>query len=350
MISHSRVDITPQDVAAVSTVVASGALAQGEQVRLFEDAIARRLGVSEGAAVQSGTAALHLALLALAIGPGDEVILPSYVCVAPLNAILYTGATPILADINPDTGNIAPEDAARRITPRTKAIIAPHLFGHPADITTLCRLGIPVVEDLAQAIGGSIHNQPLGSFGTLAICSFYATKVMTTGEGGMIVSNDPALLATIRDLRDYDEKELYRLRYNSKMTEMQAALGISQLQRLNDTIRRRQERASLYTSRLQESPQITLPVNRTDNDTISYRYVIRLKDGNVDKFISAMQRQNIICRRPVFKPLHQLLAQTDYPETDTFYQQAVSLPIYPSLTEAEQEQVIQAITNYWKTS
>lgn len=348
MIPHSRVDITQQDVTAVSTTVASGNLAQGKHVRLFENAIAKRIGVSGGVAVQSGTAALHLALRALAVGPGDEVILPSYVCVAPLNAILHTGATPILADIDPESGNIDPVDAAHRLTPQTKAMITPHLFGRPADMKALCRLGVPVIEDLAQAIGGSINQQPLGSFGTLAICSFYATKVMTTGEGGMVVSNDTHLLATIKDLRDYDEKESYRPRYNSKMTEMQAALGISQLQRLSNAIQRRREIATRYHSRLQTNSHATLPEQRTDNGEISYRYVIQLKNRNVDQFIDAMLHHNITCRRPVFKPLHQLLAQNDYPNTDTFYQHAVSLPIYPSLTEAEQDQVIQATQLCWQ--
>lgn len=349
MITHSRTDINQQDVTAISAAAASGFLAQGKNVRLFETSVAKRVGVIDGAAVQSGTAALHLALLALAIGPGDEVILPSYVCVAPLNAILYTGATPILTDIDPDSGNIDPVDAARRLTPLTKAIIVPHLFGRPADITTLCRLGIPVIEDLAQAIGGSIDQQPLGSFGTMAVCSFYATKVMTTGEGGMVLSNDADLLTAVKDLRDYDEKEPYRLRYNSKMTEMQAALGISQLQRLTSSIQHRRELAARYTSHFLEYPHATLPNEGATNGDIHFRYVIRLKDINVDKFIDAMQRSDIVCRRPVFKPLHHLLEQPGYPNTDTFFQQAVSLPIYPNLTETEQEQVIQATQHCWKT-
>jgi len=349
MIHHSRVDITEQDQAAVSTVLASGNLAQGEQVRRFEAAIAGRLGLTAGAAVQSGTAALHLALLALAIGPGDEVILPSYVCVAPLNAILYTGATPVLADIDPASGNIDPADAARRITPRTRAMIVPHLFGRPADMERLCRLGVPVIEDLAQAIGASIGQQPLGSFGVMAVCSFYATKVMTCGEGGMVASRDASLIARVKDLRDYDEKEPYCLRYNSKMTEIQAALGISQLARLSDTIQRRREIAACYSARLQAVSHAALPPPRPDHGDISYRYVVGLKSRDVDSFIAAMQGHGVVCRRPVFKPLHQLLTQTGFTNTDTFHRQAVSLPIYPTLSESEQERILRATQQCWGT-
>jgi len=339
MINHSRLNIAPEDVQAVAEVVASGNLAQGDKVKDFEKAVAKHSGVPGGVAVHSGTAALHFAMLAMDIGPGDEVVLPSYVCVAPLNAVRYTGATPVLADIDPVSGNIAPQAVARCLTPHTKAVIAPHLFGHPADITGLLQLGIPVIEDLAQAIGGSYNGAPLGSLGTVAVCSFYATKVMTTGEGGMVLSHDKTILEKVRDLRDYDEKEPYKLRYNSKMTDMQAALGLSQLRRLDGFIANRRAIAAFYQRELHNLAAALPPCEPED---IFYRYVIQPRE-NATTFIKKMEKKGVICRRPIFKPLHCLLGRQGFPATEKTYENAVSIPLYPDLTREEQKDIVNAV-------
>ncbi len=190
-IPHSRPTLGEDEVRAVAAVIESGNIAEGEVVQRFEKAFARKMGVQHAVAVSSGTAALHLALLAMGIGPDEEVIIPSYVCTALLHAVQYVGARPVLAEIDPLIFNIDPDDVQKRITTRTGAIIVPHLFGAAADLDKLLKLNVPIIEDCAQAVGGTYQQKPLGTFGDIAIFSFYATKVMATGEGEMVTSNAP---------------------------------------------------------------------------------------------------------------------------------------------------------------
>jgi perosamine synthetase len=235
-IPHSRPTLGEDEVRAVTAVIRSGHIAEGEVVARFEKAFAGKMGVQHAVATSSGTAALHLILLAMGIGPGDEVIIPSYVCTALLHAVHYVRARPILAEIDPVTYNIDPDDVQKHITTRTKAIIVPHMFGLSANLDKLLNLDVPLIEDCAQAVGGTYHQKPLGTFGDAAIFSFYATKMMATGEGGMAASDSDEIIERIRDLKTYDEKEADKVRYNYKMTDVQAAIGEVQLGRLDDFI------------------------------------------------------------------------------------------------------------------
>lgn len=341
MISHSRPSITRADSEAVAKVVASGAIAQGLAVKDFERAVASFMGVRGGVAVSSGTAAIHLALVALGVIAGDEVILPSYLCSAPLNAVHYLGAKPILADVDTRTGNIDVQEAKRLVSEKTRAIIVPHLLGRPAEMDGFCNLGIPVIEDCAQSIGARYKGRMVGTFGAAAICSFYATKVFTTGEGGMVLSDNEGLLETVRDLRDYDEKTPYRIRFNYKMTDMQAALGSSQLARLPDFIAARKRIAAFYDQEL-ALLAVRLPVRLAECDPISFRYVLRL-DSGVDDFIDRMAECGVVCRRPIFKPLHQLLKLPGLGHTEQLHSDSVSIPIYPLLTDQQQELIVKGI-------
>ena len=245
-IPHSRPTLGEEEVKAVAEVIKSGHIAEGEVVQRFEKTFAGKMGVQDAAAVSSGTAALHLTLLALGIGSDDEVIIPSYVCTALLHAIQYVGARPVLAEIDSKTYNIDPDDVQRRITIRSKAIIVPHMFGLAANLDKLLKLEVPIIEDCAQAVGGTYHQKPLGSFGDAAIFSFYATKMMATGEGGMVTSNSTEFIKRVRDLRTYDQKPADKVRYNYKMSDVQAALGEMQFARLNDFITRRKKIAQRY--------------------------------------------------------------------------------------------------------
>ncbi|MEW6428704.1 MAG: DegT/DnrJ/EryC1/StrS family aminotransferase [Thermodesulfobacteriota bacterium] len=339
MIGHFRTDTTAADARAVAEVIAGGQLAAGRVVRRFEEETARFLGIADGVAVSSGTSALHLALLALGVGAGDEVLLPSYLCVAPLNAVHHAGAVPVLADVDPETGNLDPQDAEKRLTAKTKAIIVPHLFGRPAPMARLKALGVPVIEDLAQAFGASLDGRPLGGHGEVAVCSFYATKVFTTGEGGMVLSRDRRLLDRVRDLHDYDEKELYQVRYNYKMTDMQGALGLSQLRRLPQSLARRRQIAAFYDDRFRDLGA-ELPV-RLEGEN-HFRYVLRLH-RSPQAFIAAMADRGVTCRRPVFRPLHRLLGLQGFPGSDDLHDRAVSLPIYQGLSDEEVRAVAGAV-------
>ena len=341
MIAHSRPTLLENDFTSALKVLKSGHIAQGNQVAEFEESMATFLSMKGGVATCSGTSALHLSLLALGIKEGDEVVVPSYVCLAPLNAINYVRATPVLVDINPSTFNLSIRKLKKRVTKNTRAIIVPHLFGLPAEINEILSLGVPVIEDAAQALGGIHKEKKVGSFGLLSVFSFYATKVITTGEGGMLLSNSEDLLEKVRDLRDYDKKKDYRLRYNYKMTDLQAALGISQLNELPMFLKRRKDIAYQYSSALKEYPVI-LPTEHPYSTHIYYRYVVQV-EGNVSNYIGLMQKEGIYCDRPVYRPLHHYLGTDHCRETDRVWNTALSIPIYPSLNDGDVERVIQAL-------
>ena len=345
MIPHSRPTIDQEEINAAVAVLQSGRLAQGEQVLQFEKALASLIGVGGAVAVSSGTAALHLSLLALEISEGDEVVIPSFVCPALLNAIRYVRAVPVLADIGRETFNIDVRDLKHRVTRKTKAVIVPHMFGLPADITNIIALGIPVIEDCAQSLGSRYEGAPTGSFGALSVFSFYATKVICTGEGGMIAANDLQLLERVRDLRDYDEKDDHRLRYNYKLTDLQAALGMAQLRKLPTLIGRRRALARQYDEFLRER-LLPVPACPPDREHIYYRYVIRTK--HVAELLAAGGEAGIAYRRPVFKPLHHYLGMTGYPQTEAAFLETVSLPIYPSLSDTEVKTILHPVRSILK--
>jgi len=338
-IPHSRPTLGPEEMRAVTDVISSGDIAEGVTVQKFENSFADYLSARHAVATNSGTSALHLALLALEVGPGDEVIIPSYVCCALLNAVNYTGATPVLADICPETYNLEADDVKKRISDRTRAIIVPHLFGLAADLDSLMALDVPIIEDCAQAVGSEYAQRPVGTFGVAAIYSFYATKVITTGEGGMVVSNSKKFADRIRDLKTYDQKDDYRIRFNYKMTDIQAALGLSQLQRLDFAIRRRRAIAEQYT-RAFKILSLNLPAE--DPGRIFFRYVFGL-DRDALSFFQTLADKSVGCNRPIFLPLHRQLKQKGCPVSDKAWKNSLSIPIYPSLTDAEVATVIDAV-------
>jgi len=340
-VPHSRPWITAADVQAVCGVLRRGNLVQGAEVGALETEVGVRLGLPPGVAVNSGTAALHLALLALGVGPGDEVIVPSYVCIAPLHAVEYLGAAPRLADINPDTYNLDPDDVRRRCTRRTRAIIVPHLFGLPADLDALLRLGIPIIEDCAQAFGATYRDRPVGSFGTISILSFYATKLLTTGEGGMLLSRDRRLLDRARDRRDYDERRRHAPRFNYKLTDFQAALGRSQLQRLPTMLSRRRALAARYRRGWAALP-VRLPVPDETRTHAYHRFVVSCP-GTATRAATRLAAHGVVARPPVFRPIHRTLGLTGFPGAEQAYRHALSVPIYPTLTRAEAAVVIGAL-------
>jgi len=343
-IPHSRPTLGMGEINAVSHVISSGHVSQGEEVQRFERAFAKKFGLDDAAGTSSGTAALHLTLLAFDIGTGDEVIIPSYVCTALLSAVNYTGASPVIADIDPVTYNLDPADVKKRLTSSTRAIIVPHMFGMPAEIDRFLEMNIPVIEDCAQSLGSTYNNLPVGTYGDAAIFSFYATKVITTGEGGMVVSRSKKIIERIKDMREYDNKNQYKVRFNYKMTDVAAAMGLIQLSRLKGFIDCRRLLAQKYFRRLQ-SAGVVLPPDHADH--IYYRYVIN-KSDNAAGWIKQLARRGVTCARPIFQPLHRLLGLDGYPHTDLVWAGALSLPIYPSLSDEEFGRVIHAVYDIQK--
>ena len=339
MIPHSRPSVSEEDALAVARAVRSGRLAQGPEVEAFEAELSGRLGVEAVAAVSSGSAALELALQALGAGAGDEVIVPSYVCDALWQAVRRSGATPVLADADPDTLSLSAKDAAARMTGRTRAVIVPHAFGLAVDLEPFRALGVPVVEDCAQALGAVVEGRPAGARGALAVCSFYATKMLATGEGGA-VAGPAALVARVRDARAYDEQEDLAPRLNAKLTDLQAALGRSQLARLDGFIARRRDVAARYRARL-AGVDCRLPADAGARH-VYHRFVVGVA-GPLERVQARLTAAGVTSRRPVFRPAHRALGLRGYPEADRLWAEALSIPCYPALTDAEVDHVAAAL-------
>jgi len=275
------------------------------------------------------------------LDPGDEVIIPSYVCMALLNAVRLVQAIPVIADVHPETYNIDPDDAQDRITGMTKAIIVPHMFGLPADIRRLLEFGIPVIEDCAQSVGVHIGDTPVGCMGLISIYSFYATKMMTTGEGGMVASRSKALIDRVKDLRDYDHAVNGRLRYNYKMTDMQAAMGNVQLGRLDFFIKRRRDIAKAYNDSLNKLA-VKLPGMYPCH--VFFRYIIDLGKGkDAQQWVGHLIGKGVRAEKPVYRPIHQYMGLKGYPNSEDLMDRLISVPIYPKLSDHDTKLIVQAL-------
>lgn len=346
MIKQSMPLITKEDFGYIREIVKSGQVAKGKFVESLQNEMSRRLGLRYSFATSSGTAALHLALLALGVNEGDEVIVPSYVCSALLNAVNYVRAIPVLADINPETFNLVSATIKPRITKKTKALILTHTFGFPADLDGIIKLGIPVIEDCAHAMGSFYKGKPAGSKGKVAVFSMYATKMFASGEGGMICTDDFNLAGRIRDLNDPDMRDDYKVRYNYKMSDLTAGLALSQLKKIKSFVTRR----SLIASRYQDAFS-SLPVSfqKPLPETIPsfYRFVIcTSKSKDVIRF---MQERRILCDKPIYKPLHRYIrSRGNFPGSDIVWAKAVSIPVYPALKDKQVSEIINTVIASFK--
>ena len=348
VIAHSCPSIDEEDVTKTADVIRSGMLTVGEMRADFERAFEKRMDIPSGGgvSVDSGTAAIHLALLALGVRPKDRVILPAYLCAAPLYAIRYVGAKPLFADVNPETAIAGKSEFASAIKSvkekgERQIIIAVHPFGRSAPVDEIKSLGLPVIEDCAQAVGGTLMGRPLGGFGDISVFSFYATKVMTTGRGGMVCSKKIEITNEVRDLIKYDESEDEKVRFNYSMTEFQAALGKSQLKRLDTFVQRRKEIAGFYRDEFDRAKILMPPPAQTGED-IHYRFIIKAPD-RVDEIIKKLEDNGISARRPVFRPLYFYTGEGELSGTKRAFEENVSIPIYPSLTDDEVQRVAAAV-------
>lgn len=340
-IPHSRPDIGYKEIRAVTGVLKTGIIAYNGEVKKFEENFRKLIKRKYTAALNSGTSALHLSLLALGVNNCSEVILPSYVCPALLNAVNYTGAVPVIADVRPEDGNISAESVRIKITSKTKAVIVPHMFGMPVNVREITALGIPVVEDCAQSLGADFNGKITGQSGKISVFSFYTTKVLATGEGGMTATDDSKLAGRIKDLRSYDGKNDYKIRYNYKMTDLSASLGNVQLSRLRKFVERRRKIADLYRKKIY-SPVIHHPLENKKAGNIYFRYVVAVKKGGLPEIVEMFRKRKISAQMPVFKPIHRYLGldKREFPGTEECCKKFLSLPIYPSLTDKEVERVI----------
>ncbi len=369
MIPIARPFLGAEEEAAVLRVLASGQLAQGKMVAAFEQRFADVCHVREAIAVSSGTAALHLALLAHGIGPGDEVITTAFSFAATANVILLVGATPVFVDIDPITYTLDLDMVEAAITSRTRAVIPVHLYGHPCDMPKLMQLAtahhFAVIEDACQAHAASIDGRPVGSFGT-GCFSFYSTKNMTTGEGGMVTTNDSALAESIRLMRSHGQKERYyhiAMGHNLRMTEMQAALGVVQLEKLEHFTEQRIANATYLSKHLSQA--IQTPFTRPGYRHVYHQYTIRVPQQR-EEWIAQLQIRGVgtaihypttIYRQPFYRdrPSAFHIAQSSMrgerdsrerkylPVAEEAAAQVLSLPVHPGVTQEELALIVREV-------
>ena len=362
MIPIAKPQIGEDEIKAVESVLRSGMLASWSNVRCFEDASAMYIGAKHGVATTSGTTALQIAIEALGIGHGDEVITTPFTFIATSNAILFNGARPVFADIDPRSFNIDPKSVEKKITGKTKAVLPVHLYGNPCDMDSLTRIcaknKLLLLEDCAQSMGAEWKGKRAGSFGNASILSFYATKNMTTGEGGMFLSSDRDVSERAYLLANQGQKKMYEhltVGFNYRMTEMQAALGMVQLHKLDDMNRKRIENAKFFNEQLKGLDFIQLPETRKDTKHVFNQYTLRVFDGRRDELAKHLEKKGVGSR--VYYPkanymqpayAHLGIKQGACVEAEVAAAEVLSLPVYPSLTDYELNKVVEAIRSFGK--
>jgi len=347
--------IGEEEKQAVVAVLSSGQLSQGPKVAEFEKAFAAYQGAKHGIATSNGTTALMAAMMAHDIGPGDEVIIPSFSFFATASCVLSTGARAVFADIDPDTFCLSPEAAEAAITPRTKAIMPVHLYGQPADMAAfeaICQKhGLVLLEDAAQAHGAAIGQRRVGTWGTASF-SFYPTKNMTTTEGGMLLTNDDEIARKLRMIRAQGMNTQYYhevIGYNFRMTDMAAAIGLVQLGRLPEWTCARVGNANYFNAHIES---VKTPPALADHTHVYHQYTVRVPDGvDRDAVTKRLNERGIgvrvyyplpIHRQPVFQQMDGYQAVV-LPETEKATAQVFSLPVHPALTDAERAYIVEEV-------
>ena len=309
-------DLAGREVEYVMDCLNTGWISsQGKYIPMFEESFSEACGCRFGIACCNGTMSLHLVLAALGLEPGDEVILPAFTMIATINAVTYCGAAPVLVDSDPDTWTLDVRQLEDRITPRTRAIIPVHLYGHPADMDPVLELsrrhGLFVLEDAAQAHGAQYRDRRVGGLGHAGAFSFYANKIITTGEGGMVTTNDETMAHAARTLRDHafspDRHFWHRtLGYNYRMTNLQAAVGLAQTEQMDRFVALRRRNAALYTERLRGVPGLVLPPEADWARSVFWMYAILVEDafGTTRDELRALLARNGVETRSFFVPMH----------------------------------------------
>lgn len=338
MIPHSKPFLDNKELEKIIEIYKSGNIAVGKEIEEFERKVAEYIGKKYAVATSSGTTALHLLLHGMGIKKGDEVILPASVCPGVMHAIEYTGATPVICDINENDFNISVEYAKKLITDNTKAIIAPHMFGLPSDIDELRELNIPIIEDCAQSIGAKYNGDKVGSFGYASIFSFYATKMFTSIDGGMILTDDDKLANELKDLKYYGGKRDYKLRFNYKMQNINAAVGLVQFEKLESFLVERNRLTNKYFDIFTKIKWIKILNQSTEKKVSSnYRFIIKINEEKKEYFEDLCKKYEIVLGDTIFEDL-SLFAPQYFREplhnTQNLINFTYSFPLYPNIDES----------------
>lgn len=358
----SAPDITEAEISAVTEVLRSGRLSLGPQLEAFESAVARYNNAKHAVAVSSGTAGLHLVIRALNLQEGDEVILPSFTFIAAANVLRYERITPVFVDIDTVTLNLDPGLVEQAVTPHTRAILAVHNFGVPADVQSLAEIArqrnLLFIEDACEALGAEWRGKKVGSIGEAGVFAFYPNKQITTGEGGLVVTKNPGLAARVRSLRNHGRSDTgdwlqhAEVGYNYRLSELHAALGLAQMRRLEEILRRRAAIAQKYAERLAQSDALLLPPLELPDRRISwFVYVVRLLENYTrcdrERIIEGMAAKGIACGR-YFAPIHLQPAYRDAPHgplpiTEAISERTIALPFFNSITDSQLDEVCETL-------
>ena len=357
MIPIAKPQLGKEEIDAVTEVLNSGMIAQGPKVEEFELAFSEYAGSEYAAAVNSGTAALHIALLAHGIGKEDEVITSPFSFIATANSILYTGAKPVFADIEPDTFNIDPERIKEKITSKTRAIIPVHLYGHPADMKAIMEIAddnkLIVIEDACQSHGAECLGKKVGSFGTGAF-SFYPTKNMTTGEGGMLTTDEKEIAEKAKMIRAHGSKIRYlheMLGFNLRMTDIAAAIGLVQLGKLDKFTKARQRNAEMLSAGLKGISGLVPAITKTGCTHVFHQYTVRAKKR--DQLAAFLKEKEIGTGVHYPTPIHQqpfykeLGYRDSLPVSEKAVEEVLSLPVHPALTGADIQKIVEATREFY---
>lgn len=353
MIRLAEPEIGEEEIRAAGRVLRSGQLVQGENVRAFERRVAEYVGAAEAVAVSSGTAALQLALIALGVSAGDEVVVPDFTHPATANVVELVGATPVLVDIDLPTFNVDPAAVEAALTPRTRAVVPVHLFGQSADmspILDLCRRrGVPVVEDAACALGAEYRGRRCGALGEVGCFSFHPRKVITTGEGGMLTTDDRALAERLRSLRSHGavvvdgRTRFERAGFNYRLTDLQGAIGVAQMDRLETLLARRRMLAAAYDRALVAVAGVACPRALEGTRPTWQSYVVLLPPGSDRDAVQAQLRaegiETALGTYSVSAQPHHAVPRRDLPSSRSAFERTLALPLHPRLSEADVEHV-----------
>lgn len=344
-IPHNKPSLGREEINGVEKVIKSGWLVQGERVREFERRLCQQIGLpsDNGVALTNGTSALYVALKVLEVGEGDEVIIPTYVCSSLLNVIYMAGAEPVLVDVGTEDFNISIEGIKKRINTKTRVVIVPHMFGVPADMIAMKKeLEVPIIEDCATAIGSKIDDRWVGNFSDVAIFSFYASKMIATGQGGMLVSGNPDYVKKARDYREFDlgkgkekGKRPYYPRFNFEMTDIQAAIGIVQLKKLPFFLEKRKKIAENYKEICALKGWDFQKPLKDNLECNYYRFVVKTGSQTKNKLKHYLKDNGVSAIIPIenWELLHNYLGldRKNFQKAEQISNETLSLPIYPDL-------------------
>jgi perosamine synthetase len=351
---------TEEENIAILNVLKSGWIMQGPKVAEFEKKIANYVGVRNAVAVSSGTTALHLALIALGIKKGDEIIVPSLSFIASANCILYVGAKPVFVDVDSKTYNLDPKDIEKKISKKTKAIMVVHQVGLSADMDPIMKIAkknkLFVIEDAACSLGATYKEKQTGGFGNIACFSFHPRKSITTAEGGILTTNNDKIAESLKNLRNHglvrkNGIDTYPfLGYNYRMSDISAALGLAQFKKINPILKRKRELATKYNKAFSETENIIPPHTPSYSEHTYQSYVVRVKGGrgNRDRIMNDLEKKGIACRAGIMaihrEPLYvKMFGKISLPETESANDEGIILPLYMQMTNDEQRFVITSL-------